>query len=183
MFSRFESNVLYINMDLGPLLKFLISNTKNVLYHSILIKMGCVFEKKLGIDPTGWNIGKEHQIFFTNCLYSVSETTIQVFSQTIESGTVEELGYEVYFSLTNSLKSLYQCAAFFKQFGSLLLLDRSIESRLNALIARFLQQVRDQYSETKKFNSKCERLIRAMTHWNEMLRSKPIMISFFDIFI
>ncbi|GME80256.1 unnamed protein product [Ambrosiozyma monospora] len=182
-FSRFESNVLYINMDVGPLLRFLISNTTNVLYHSILIKMGCLFEKKLKTDPTGWDIDKAHQTFFTNCLYSVSETTIQVFTQTIESGTVEELGYEVYFSLTNSLKSLYQCAAFFKQFGSLLLLDRSLESRLNDIISRFLQQVRDQYSKTEKLNSRCERLMRVMTHWSEMLRSKPILISFFDIFI
>ncbi|GMG19684.1 unnamed protein product [Ambrosiozyma monospora] len=182
-FSRFESNVLYFDMDVGPMLRLLISNTKNILYHSMLIKMSCVFEKKLKTDPTGWNIDEERRNFFTNCLYAVSETTIEVFSQTIESGTVKELGYDVYLSLTNTLKSAYQCAAFFKQFGSFLLLDRSIESHLNALISRFLQQVSDQYSKAENFNSRCERLMRMMTHWSEMLRSQPGLISFFDIFL
>ncbi|GME83182.1 unnamed protein product [Ambrosiozyma monospora] len=184
-FSRFESNVLYFDMDVGPMLRLMISITKNVLYHAMLIKLSCVFENKLKIDPTGSNIHEEHRKFFTDCLYSVSETTIEVFSQTIETASVEELGYEVYMAQTNCLKSLYQCAAFFKQFGSFLLLDRSIESRLNALIARYLRQVSEQYPKTEKekFNSRCARLMKVMTHWSEMLRSQPGLISFFDIFI
>ncbi|GME84761.1 unnamed protein product [Ambrosiozyma monospora] len=182
-FSRFESNVLYFDMDVGPMLRLLIFMTKNVLYHSMLIKLSCVFENKLKTDPTGSNIHEEHRKFFTDCLYSVSETTIEVFSQTIETGTVEELGYEVYMAQINCLKSLYQCAAFFKQFGSILVLDRSIESCLNALIARYLQQVSEQYPQAEEFNSRCARLMKMMTQWSEMLRSQPGLISFFRIFI
>ncbi|GME91807.1 unnamed protein product [Ambrosiozyma monospora] len=115
--SRFESNVLYYDMDVGPMLGLLISMTKNVLYHSILIKLSCVFKNKLQTDPTGSNIHEDHRKFFTSCLYLVSEMTIEVFLQTIESGSVEELEYEFYVAQTNCLKSLYQCAAFFKRFG------------------------------------------------------------------
>ncbi|GMF00260.1 unnamed protein product [Ambrosiozyma monospora] len=181
--SRFESNVLYFDMDTGPLLRLLISMTKNVLYHSMLIKLSCVFENNLKTDPTGSNIDEQHRMFFTNCLYLVSGTTSEVFSQIIETGPVEEVGFEVYMAQINCLKSLYQCAAFFKQFGSILVLDRSIESRLNALIARYLQQVNEQNPHTKKSNSRCARLMKVMIHWSEMLRSQPGLISFFDTFI
>ncbi|GME82434.1 unnamed protein product [Ambrosiozyma monospora] len=182
-FSRFESNVLYFDMDVGPMLRLLITMTKNVLYHSILIKLGRVFENKLKIDTTGSNIHEEHREFFTSCLYAVSEITIEVFSKNIETGLVEELGYEVYMAQTNCLKSLYQCAAFFKRFGSFLVLDRSIESRLNDLIGRYFQQVSGEYLKTEKFHSRCARLMKVMTHWSKMLSSQPGSISFFDVFI
>lgn len=179
-FESMHNNLLFFDLTTEPLMNIVITNTSTLLYQSVLIKFGSLFDLQFKEDPTGANIHENEIKLFKDILYEVSAMSEKLVSRFMKKSHIENhlKKAPVFIVFINSIKSLFQCIAFVYRFNDILHVD---EERKNSL----LETIKSCAAIINGMSTKIplvEKTKDIINNGQELLDHSPHLLSFFDSF-
>lgn len=179
-FESMHNNLLFFDLTTEPLMNIVITNTSTLLYQSVLIKFGSLFDVQFKEDPTGGSICENEIKLFKDVLYEVSAMSEKLVLRFIKKQHIENhlKKAPVFIVFINSIKSLFQCIAFVYRFNHILHVS---EERKNSL----LETIKSCATIINRMSVKTpivEKTKDIINNGQELLDHSPHLLSFFDSF-
>lgn len=178
-FESMHNNLLFFDLTTEPLMNIVITNTTTLLYQSVLIKFSSLFDLQLK-DGSIISI-KEIQLF-NDLLTHVSSMSSKLVLKFINKPKMDYhlKKVPIFIVLLNSIKSLFQCAAFYKRFNTILNFNKDqIDLTLNTLK---LVNVKFNSLDSNLNSSVIDRIKLILKTGDDLLNNNPDLLSFFDSF-
>lgn len=179
-FESMHNNLLFFDLTTEPLMNIVITNTSTLLYQSVLIKFGSLFDLQFKENPTGANISENEIKLFKDILYEVSAMSEKLVSRFIKKSHIENhlKKAPVFIVFINSIKSLFQCIAFVYRFNEILHVDEERKKSLLETIKSCATIINGMSAKTPIV----EKTKDIINNGQELLDHSPHLLSFFDSF-
>lgn len=179
-FESMHNNLLFFDLTTEPLMNIVITNTSTLLYQSVLIKFGSLFDLQFKENPTGANISENEIRLFKDILYEVSAMSEKLVSRFIKKSHIENhlKKAPVFIVFINSIKSLFQCIAFVYRFNKILHVDEERKKSLLDTINSCATVINGMSVKTPIV----EKTKDIINNGQELLDHSAHMLSFFDSF-
>lgn len=178
-FESMHNNLLFFDLTTEPLMNIVITNTTTLLYQSVLIKFSSLFDFQLK-DGSIISI-KEIQLF-NDLMNHVSSMSSKLVLKFINKPKMDYhlKKVPIFIVFLNSIKSLFQCAAFYKRFNNILNFNiDQINLTLNTLQ---LVNSKFQNLDSNINSSVIEKIKLILKNGDDLLNNNPNLLSFFDSF-
>lgn len=196
-FESMHSNLLFFDLTTEPLMNIVITNTTTLLYQSVLIKFSSLFDIQLKENSV---ITDKERALFTDLLTHVSVMSATIVLRFINKTKLEHhlKKVPIFVIFLNSIKSLFQCAAFFKRFKIILPKHEGAVPNDSNLLLKYIRDGNNNMNVEKIVsisleltNNRIDKLYgsvsgkakRVLRMGMLRLARNPELISFFDSFI
>lgn len=177
-FESMHNNLLFFDLTTEPLMNIVITNTTTLLYQSVLIKFSSLFDLQL---KEGSIISLKQIQLFNDLLTHVSNVSSKLVLKFINKTRMEYhlKKVPIFIVLLNSIKSLFQCAAFYKRFSNILI----PQPEQMAMTINTLKLVSEKFNTIGgRGSSVVEKIRMILKNGDELLQKNPNVLSFFDSF-
>lgn len=179
-FESMHNNLLFFDLTTEPLMNIVITNTSTLLYQSVLIKFGSLFDLQFKEDPTGATICENEIKLFRDILDEVSTMSEKLVLRFIKKQHIEIhlKKAPVFIVFINSIKSLFQCIAFVYKFNTILHINEERKQSLLETIQLCATIINGMSVKTPIV----EKTKDIINNGQELLDHSPHLLSFFDSF-
>lgn len=178
-FESMHNNLLFFDLTTEPLMNIVITNTTTLLYQSVLIKFSSLFDFQI---KNGSVISVKEIQLFNDLLNHVSAMSSKLVLKFINKTKMDYhlKKVPIFIVFLNSIKSLFQCAAFYKRFNKILDFNKEqIDLTLNTLS---LVNSKFQNLDSHINSTVIEKIKRILKNGDDLLNTSPHLLSFFDSF-